>query len=118
MRVVIYTDDFEPITVIDLSDTAMNYLDKYGRVSLPVIEPLQYTPFNSVEQLQTCRVAQISSERFLRNGVEALMLFTRDEESTMLLKSAFLPGQQKDIQIREKMAFAKGFLSVLNRLGS
>ena len=55
----------------------------------------------------------ITVEKFVRRGQTHWMLFTNDEESAMLLKSAFLPGQQKEVQMREQQAFAKGFWSAI-----
>ena len=45
------------------------------------------------------------------------MLFTDDEEAALLLKSELLPGQHKDVQSRERSAFAQGFMDALNMLG-
>lgn len=56
---------------------------------------------------------EITIERFVRNGQLHYLFFTRDEESAMLLKSVFLPGQQKEVQMATQRAFAKGFWSAI-----
>ena len=59
----------------------------------------------------------IFAERFIRRGQEYMMLVTRDEENALLLKCAFLPGQQAGLQERERTAFTRGFLDALARVG-
>jgi hypothetical protein len=50
-----------------------------------------------------------------------LMLFTRNEEHALLLKSDLLPGQRRGAQHRERKAgakgFAEGFFAALDALG-
>ena len=117
MRVVLYTNDFEPITVIELPSFAEEYLRRYGAVRLAVILPLSmYTRDTDPPNKSGCRTVRIHSERFWRNGAEHTILFTADEESALLLKSAFLPGQQSELNERERNAFARGFLEALCRL--
>lgn len=119
MRVVLYTDDMEPITVIELTKFAYDYLVMYGRVRLPVVMPPNYTAFNPEEKIafENDRIVEIFSETFIRKSQQHMMLFTRNEESALLLKCAFLPGQNKHIQDREKKAFATGFLYALSKVG-
>lgn len=120
MRVVLYADDMEPITVIDLSALAEGYLNERGMVRLAV----QLPPMLSVLAAQQapisvdCKTVTIFAERFVRHGREHMMLFARDEESALLLKCAFLPGQQAGLQERERTAFARGFLEALARVGN
>jgi len=120
MRVVLYADDMEPITVIDLPAMAEGYLNETGMVRLAVKLP----PMLSVMAAQQAPVhdvlktVTIFAERFVRRGREHTMLFTRDEESALLLKCAFLPGQQSGLQERERAAFAHGFLDALVKLGN
>ena len=115
MRVVLYADDMEPITVIDLPEMAEGYLNKRGMVRLAVMLPptlsvlaAQYPP-----ERDGMKTVEIFAERIVRRGREHMMLFTRDEESALLLKCAFLPGQQAGLQERERDAFARGFLKAL-----
>ena len=119
MRVVLYADDMEPITVIELSATAEEFLNKCGMVKLAVRVP-PALPLLTEQQAPIVSdwIVRIFSERFVRHGREYRMLFTRDEESALLLKCAFLPGQQARLQEREREAFASGFLYALNRIGN
>lgn len=55
----------------------------------------------------------ITAERLVRNGHETLMLFTGDEESALLLKADFLPGQRAAVQGLQRRSFAAGVLATL-----
>ncbi len=120
MRVVLYADDMEPITVIDLPTMAERYLSERGMVRLAVRLPpmLSVLAAKQAPRFDDCKTVTIFCERFIRNGHEHMMLFTRDEEGALLLKCAFLPGQQAGIQERERTAFARGLLEALARVGN
>lgn len=119
MRVVLYADDMEPITVIDLSALAHGYLKKLGMVKLAVMLPPLLSVLAAAQMPMQAdnKTVTIFAERFIRHGREHMMLFTRDEESALLLKCAFLPGQQAGLQERERVAFARGFIEALARVG-
>lgn len=120
MRVVLYADDMEPITVIELSALAEEYLRKRGMVRLAVQSPpMSISSVLAVTQtaLDDLKTVTLLSERIIRNGHEHMMLFTYDEESALLLKCAFLPGQQATIQECQRTAFARGFLQAIEQLG-
>ena len=117
MRAVLYADDMEPITVIELSATSEGFLNKNGMVRLAVqLPPTLAFLTGQQEPMVSDWIVRIFSERFVRHGREHRMLFTHDEESALLLKCAFLPGQQTILQERERAAFARGFLDALNRI--
>lgn len=120
MRVVLYADDMEPITVIDLPAMAEGYLNERGMVRLAVMLPpmLSVLAASQPPMREDLKTVTIYAERFIRHGREHMMLFTRDEESALLLKCAFLPGQQAGLQERERTAFARGFLEALARVGN
>lgn len=119
-RVVLYSNDFEPITVIELIQPAWDMLNRVGFVRLPIISPpstlAQTGP--SVPDNSPLRIVNIIAEKLYRNGCESLMLFTADEESALMLRAAFLPGQQGILQQLEWNAFAYGFIAAMRRLGS
>ena len=119
MRVVLYADDMEPITVIDLPAMAEGYLNERGVVRLAVMLPpmLSVLAAQHPPERDSLKTVEIFAERIIRHGREHMMLFTRDEESALLLKCAFLPGQQAGLQEREREAFARGFLKALATVG-
>ena len=119
MRVVLYADDMEPITVIDLPAMAERYLKERGMVRLAVMLPMMFLVLAEQQPLarDSLKTVAIFAERIVRRGREHMMLFTRDEESALLLKCAFLPGQQAGLQKREREAFVRGFLEALANVG-
>jgi hypothetical protein len=119
MRAVLYASDFEPITVIDLPEFAMEYLEKYRFVRLPVLRPPQTTPWDEASMPEpNFPLVKIWAERLRHPRGEHLMLFTEDEEMALLLKSTFLPGQRSALHDVERRAFAQGFLNALQHLGN
>jgi hypothetical protein len=108
----------EPITILELSSWAYDYLEKRGRVYLAVPPTIRFTPPTEID-LEACRISQvcITAEILSRNGVRHMMLFTHDEEPALLLKAAFLPGQLGTLREREREAMAKGFLQAFSMLG-
>ncbi len=95
--VVLYTTDFEPITVIDLPPWAMDMLAEHDMVTLPVYEPLhrmpafdQFGPITDTVKTVTIRVQHINwIDRRSR-----VVLITSDEVHALLLDPGFLPGQR------------------------
>jgi len=122
MRVVLYAQDFEPITIIELEPWAVDYLREHRSVRLAVETPPPTSPCNGLSNYMTfgpdMRQVEIRAETIRFYGRdEHMMLFTRNEASAMLLKAAFLPGQRVALQAAERDAFARGFLSALGRIG-
>jgi hypothetical protein len=119
MRRVLYTYDMEPITVVELGDWAEDYLKQIGRVSLCVWPPMNAFALSEAANAIKFKAYQVNivAERLICRGQEHLLLFTADEESALLLRAAFLPGQQAALQERERAAFANGFLEALYRVG-
>lgn len=116
-RVVLYTEDMEPITVLQLSEPARQALLDRAYVILPITEPITdlIPRFDDPPTLHLRQVV-IYAEKLLRNGKIHHILFTRDEESALLLKAAFLPGQHGALNEREAQGIAKGFLAALENL--
>ena len=117
MRVVIYAEDMEPITVIELAPWAYERLSRGDRVNLVAMEPLPIT-FNPNEQAAaTMRYITIYAELLQRRGVRHMMVFTGNDETALLLKSAFLPGQHRRVDEVRKKALVEGFMKAINALG-
>lgn len=117
-RVVLYTFDFEPITILEIHDDVWNCLDHYGIVKLDVpcntvLKPVTEVVSKLALQFKT---VTIKAERIRYNHEETLMLFTRDESSALMLQAAFLPGQVGAMQAMQSNAFAYGFLHALRSL--
>ncbi len=121
MRAVLYAEDMEPITVIDIEPWAWQFLREHRSVRLAVIPPvsIMHDPYAEAVAPRDAAswIVNITAEVLVRGRQETLMLFTRDEEAALLLRSELLPGQIRDSREREKAAFVRGFLGALNRLG-
>lgn len=116
MRVVLYTDDLEPITVLKLEPWALEFLRERGRVYFAVMRPIPIRPLRGDEPIDEPGMWQvcIHAEKLIRKGIEHLLLITYDEEQALLLKSAFLPGQTAALNERDRNAWAKGFIDALH----
>lgn len=119
VRTVLYTDDFEPITVLELPSWSRDYLERHGVVRLTVTMIEAPARFQQEEPpiCQEHRTVDVWSEPFVRNGETYLILFTRNDENALLLKSSFLPGQRRELLDQLADAFAKGFLKAIRELG-
>lgn len=120
MRVVLYADDMEPITVLQLSEFEAQCLQKRREVVVPVLlsprfwirqmacteEPVAANP----------QLVHIWAESFVRKGQHHLFLFTRDETAAMMLRSELLPGQRHGVQELERQAYGRGFLRGLTAI--
>lgn len=120
MRAVLYTNDFEPITVIELPRWTADYLLERKYVVLPVREPVRFIRPTEPLRIEDCQVklVRIRAGRFVKDkDHEALVLFTDDDEHALLLEAAFLPGQRRAIKNERADAFGEGFLAALEMLG-
>lgn len=102
MNVVLYTNDFEPITVLDLPLWLLEQLERQGAVRVAVMRPVQFgavdasVPVGSVEGPQ---VVTICCERLRwKDGTVKPVLVTDDEELALTLKPEWLPGQRQRVQ--------------------
>lgn len=124
MRAVLYTYDLEPITVIDLKPWARKFLRSQGSVRLAVHRPHEAmlshanaSPMNVAEEWTHAWLVEITAEVIRRGRFESMMLFTRNEEAALMLKSDLLPGQIRDQREMLKESFAKGFMHAIDSLG-
>ena len=100
VTVVLYTNDFEPITVLDLPQWLLEQLERQGAVRVAVLRPVQFEraniPVGSVEGPQ---VVTIYCERLRwKDGTVKPILVTDDEELALTLRPEWLPGQRQRVQ--------------------
>ena len=102
MNVVLYTNDFEPITVLDLPMWLLEQMEKVGYVRVAVQEPLTSMLEKSPEALsEICmpKIVTIRCEKLRwRDGSTKPILVTPDEELALMLKPEWLPGQRQAVQ--------------------
>lgn len=121
MRCVVHSDDdFEPITVVEVNEFMESYLNEHGRVRVAVNEPAKAIlggPPNNTATIRFRTVDLIAIPIKTRKGNKHFVLVTADDESALLLKSAFLPGQRGAPQETEAAAYARGFLRAFLEFG-
>ena len=94
---VLYTHELEPITIIDIPEWAWPRLKRGETLRLTL--PIKFS-FHPVDDGAVSNTVDITGEMIRRNGVDAMMLFTRDEEGALALKASFLAGQQRELRER------------------
>lgn len=97
MNVVLYTNDMEPITVLDLPKWLLDKAEQEGRVRVAVQAPLglksSTEPIN-LKDHPNLETVVIHCERMEWRGETKTVLVTDDEVLAMQLRPAWLPGQQ------------------------
>lgn len=114
MRAVIYTNDCEPITVIELKPWMMELLETRGCFQLPVMEPLAIKallPVSADPAAHRVRTVRLHGSPVRSNEGKGWMLSTANDEDALLLKSVFLPGQQRAVKNERAKARAEGFFA-------
>lgn len=119
MRTVLYTNNMEPITVIDISESGVRYLEQYGHFRMAILQPANlsyYTSYNHI--VERFPDVTIRAEKFIYRGSPHMMLFTDDEENALLLKSSFLAGQTSHVNKLKREAYSEGFFRALRSIGA
>lgn len=101
MNVVLYTQEFEPITVLDLPLWLLDQLEREGAARVAVMMPAMVAE----EQIdyQGPPTVTIYCERLRwRDGTVKPILITPDETLAMLLRPEWLPGQRKAVNDYKK----------------
>ncbi len=106
MKAVIYTRDFEPITVIDLPMWALEQLHERRTLWVEVMSLPRYAGQDdaiTAECLAVCLTSQRIQwiDRSPRNVIVA-----PDDTTALKLKPSWLPGQQEQINAYEDVARA------------
>lgn len=99
MNVVLYTHDFEPITVLNLPVWLLEQLEQRGTVRVAVQEPLNVKLVQPTDPvIYSPKIVTIYCEKLRwRDGSAKPILLTDDEELALMLKPEWLPGQQQAI---------------------
>jgi hypothetical protein len=105
MNVVLYTQDFEPITVLDLPQWLLEQLERQGAVRVAVMRPVQFgeNPNVAIGSVEGPQTVTIYCEKLRwKDGTVKPVLVTDDEELALTLKPEWLPGQRQRVQSYEK----------------
>ena len=116
MNIVLYTYDFEPITILDLPLWVIEIAEKRGQVLVAVVEPPSLVPARLHEVIMAPRDVVIRAERMRwRDGSAKTIMPTGDEELALKLKPSWLPGQRSSVQDYERTirALSQAMISTL-----
>jgi hypothetical protein len=123
MRCVIYDpEDMEPLTIFDVPGEYLRALERGqfpNPIRFPIREPMEWRPWVGAEEptMPEMKVASVLFEKLHRNGVVVWTGMAMNPEVCLLLKSDFLPGQQKEVLAERRKGFAEGFLEAFKLLG-
>lgn len=98
MNVVLYTHDFEPITVIDLPLWLLEQMERVGSVRVAVLEPPRVAKATEPVTDYQPKIVTIYCEKLRwKDGKTKPILVTSDEELALMLRPEWLPGQQQAV---------------------
>jgi len=100
MRVVLYTKDLEPITILEIPQWLLDQLEKVGKIKLGVAPPKLPPAVGKVvgERIASSDTIDIYCERLKwHDGTVKPILITDNDELALALKPEWLPGQQQAI---------------------
>ena len=115
MKAVLYAHDLQPITVIDLHPNAWRRLENGSVWNIAVMPPLKLALSVDFVAPINLHIVSITGDRIRKGEYETLMLFTHDEEASLLLRSALLPGQRKEHRDDYLNGVRDGFLRALQQ---
>lgn len=119
MNVVLYTKDFEPITILDLPIWLLEALERQGGVRLAVQEPLtDITMQADPSILHQPKVCTLYCQKLRwMDGTTKVIVVTPDEELALMLRPDWLPGQRGTINVyKDRVRFlTKKLIEVMRR---
>lgn len=98
MNVVIYTQDLEPVTVIDLPHWAMEQGEREGVVRLVSRQPLPMSLHKNDAAVIKVHTALIRFNKMRFFGRDGWIVTTDSDAMAMGLEATWLPGQKHEIE--------------------
>lgn len=115
MSVVLYEDQtMDPITVVHLPSWMTQRLVSGERMRVPMILPVSLDDGSGPIGPVPKTYVTIWFEKFVRHGRHHWFAFTSEGDDALLCRAAFLPGQTREVQSRERAAFMKGLLGMFD----
>ena len=112
MLSVLYTNDMEPITVIDLPIEVHSFEFDRSVYKVPVFgkPKTEYSYINQHYEYEAFFIVEIHVEKFVRNGKTHPMFIVHEsyEELALRLQPAYMAGQLSDLRNKEADSFWKG----------
>lgn len=101
MNIVLYTHDFEPITVVDLPMWLLEALERDGAIKVAVKRPItpDFVAKVAVGSVEGPETVTIEAKRLRwHDGSIKPIYVTKDEVLALTLKPEWLPGQVLQVQ--------------------
>lgn len=94
MNVILYTTDFEPITVLDLPLWLIEKAEKHEIIKIAVSTPVKANEITDLQITLQPKILHIRCQKIKwADGSLKTVLVTPDEELALITKPAWLPGQ-------------------------
>lgn len=100
MRTVLYSTDYEPITIIDLPLWLLEKLERDGGAKLAVQKPItleQLVEPPDLDEVPYDTLTLYCDKLRWRDGNLKTIVITPDEELALSLRPEWLPGQQQAV---------------------
>lgn len=98
MNIVLYTRDFEPITVLDLPLWLIEQMEKQGGVRVAVQEQAQWMAPDAAPTEPTLKTVTLRCVKLnWLNNEKKTIIITDDDELALRLKPDWLSGQRAQI---------------------
>jgi hypothetical protein len=104
MRVVLYTQDFEPVTVLELPLYILEEMERHGGARIAVVKPFENSEGEVDESLlnETNTLDLELHKLRWQDGTVRTILTTSNDELALTLRPDWLPGQVQAIQWYKK----------------
>lgn len=113
---VIYSKDFEPISVIPMNDEMYGYFTKYEIVRFPIQAPISVEDISEPPKPGPLLYAEISAMKVYSTDGMRLLLVARNDETALLMRNTFLPGQTKELNFIKTQAFYQGMVKAIRQI--
>lgn len=114
MKSVIYADDMEPITIVDVPIWVMDMnLDIFN---MAIIDPPMPVVRSDPVPDAVFKMCRIRVEWILRKGRRHPLFIALDDELALMLRPEYLAGQIGDMRAKVSEAFMAGIVAALRGL--
>jgi len=99
-----------------MNDEMYGYFLKYEIVRFPIQKPIAIEDDNLPVAPPELLYAEISAMRVYSNDGMRLLLVARNEETSLLMRNTFLPGQTKELNFIKTQAFYQGMVKAIRQI--
>ena len=114
---IIYSKDFEPISHIPMNEEMYNYFINYKIVRFPIMKPINIESLNDSKIMpEELLYAEIMAMPVYASDGIRLILTAINDETALLMRNTFLPGQTKELNFIKTQAFYKGMIKAIKEI--